>query len=113
MSDSIRKLDILRSFHKAQNAKSYDNIGEELKAIKTELQLANDLKYLGETSGTSAPGNITSNATQSPYLEDQPYYNKEVRYNSERETDWKQVRSEEDNRRAAFNFRNLKKLNII
>ena len=113
MSDPIRKLDILRSFYKAQNAKSYSNMGEELKAIKTELQLANDLSALGETSGSSRAENAASNATHSPYLEDQPYYNKEVRYNSDRETNWKEVRSEEDNRRAAFNFRNLKKLNII
>lgn len=113
MTDPIRKLDIMRNLYKAQNAKSYSNIGEDLKAVKTELQLANDLSVLKEASVISEARINGSNATHSPYLEDQPYYNKEVRYNSDRETDWKEVRSEEDNRRAAFNFRNLKKLNIL
>lgn len=108
MSDPIRKVDILRSLYNANNIKSNSSLGDELKEIKTELKVANDLQ-----AGTQSVSNAIANATHSPYLEDQKFYNREVRYNSPRETSWKEVRSEEENLRAAYNARNLRKLNIL
>lgn len=111
MSDPIKKVDILRSLYNASNIRSNSSLGDELKEIKTELKIANDLQTDG--AGARSVANAITNATHSPYLEDQKFYNKEVRYNSERETSWKEVRSEEDNIRAAYNARNLRKLNIL
>lgn len=104
MSDLIKKIDILRSIYNARSIHTNNGMDDELREIKTELKIANDLQ-------TSS--NAITHSTNSPYLEDQKFYNKEVRYNSPRETSWKEVRSEEDNIRAAYNARNLRKLNIL
>jgi hypothetical protein len=104
MSDQIKKIDTLRSIYNAKSIHANNSMDDELREIKTELKIANDLQ---------STSNAITNATNSPYLEDQKFYNKEVRYNSERETNWKEVRSEEDNLRAAYNARNLRKLNIL
>lgn len=111
MSDPIRKIDIMRTLYNAQNTQTKENVGDELKQIKTELRIANDMKPTGEASGDVKT--LVGSASGSPYLTDQPYYNKNVIYNSPAETSWKDVRSEEDNRRAAYNAWNLKKLNIM
>lgn len=111
MSDPIRKVDILRSLYNAKSMKANSGLDDDLKEIKTELRIANDLRTDG--NGAESVANAITNSTHSPYLEDQKFYNKEVRYNSEKETSWKEVRSEEDNLRAAYNARNLRKLNIL
>lgn len=111
MSDPIRKIDILRSLYNTQSAQTKENIGEELKQIKTELRIANDVKATEEASADVKT--LVGSASGSPYLTDQPYYNKNVIYNSPAETSWKDVRSEEENRKAAYNAWNLKKLNIM
>lgn len=104
MSDPIKKVDILRSIYNSRSIHANNGIDDELREIKTELKIANDLQV-----ATAA----VTNSTNSPYLEDQKFYNREVRYNSPRETNWKEVRSEEENLRAAYNARNLRKLNIL
>jgi hypothetical protein len=111
MSNPINKINVLRSLYNAQNSKGDNNIDQELKEIKTELRIANDVKATDEA--TSDVKTLIGSAIGSPYLTDQPWYNKTVIYNSPTETNWKEVRSEEDNRRAAYNFANLKKLNIL
>lgn len=111
MSNPINKINVLRTFYNAQNAKGETNIGQDLKEIKTELRIANDVKATDEASSDVKA--LIGSATGSPYLTDQPWYNKTVIYNSPTETSWKDVRSEEENRRAAYNFANLKKLNIM
>jgi hypothetical protein len=111
MSNPINKISILRSLYSAQDAKAQHNIGDDLKQIKTELRIANDMKATEEAC--SDVKTLVNSATSSPYLADQQYYNKTALYNSPNETNWKEVRSEEDNRRAAYNSWNLKKLNIM
>lgn len=111
MSDSIKRIEGLRTLFNAKNTQSYSNLGEELRNIKTELKIANHESALAqeENNGKEPIGSATS----SPYLSDQPFYNKERIYNSPKETSWKDVRSEDDNRQAAYNIMKLKKLNII
>lgn len=103
MSD-IRKIDLLRSFYRSQNYGSSNEL-RELKEIKNELKVANDLRAREDEEIT--------NATGSPYLEDQPFQRKEVLFGSARETEWKDVPSYEETRNKTLAFRNLKKLNVI
>lgn len=113
MSESIKRINILRTIYNAKNDHTNTNVADELKQIKTELKIANDERAI---SGGSNNSDDTVDAiinTKSPYLEDQPYFKKELLYNSTKETDWKQVRSEEENNRAAYNAQKLRRLNII
>lgn len=100
----------MRTLYNA-NSKLNLNIADELNEIKTELKIANELS--ADAAEAQSPINPATRLTSSPYLQDQKFYMKEAVYNSPNETDWKQVRSEEDNRRAAYNARNLRKLNIL
>lgn len=102
--DGIRKIDLLRNLYRAQTAYSNNETVSELRQIKSELKLANDL-----TVEESPP----TNATGSPYLQDQPFQLKNVLYNSPQETEWRDVPSYEQTRENALAFRNLKKLNIL
>ena len=104
MSD-IAKINLLRNAYNALNGSSDSEIVRELKRLKSEVQVSNALKATEDTPINSA--------TNSPYLEDQPFYNKETLYNSKQETDWKEVRSYEEQKREALVFRNLKRLNIL
>jgi hypothetical protein len=105
MTNSITKANLMRSFYKSQEAGSSSETVRELKQIKNEIKIANDLSETEEAPLT--------NKTNSPYAPDQPAILKEVIYNSEEETDWKKVRSYEESRREAFVFTNLKRLNIL
>lgn len=102
--DSIKKVDFLRSFYKAQAGGANSDVVRELKEIKAEIKLANDMR---------AEETTPNNATGSPYLNDQSFQLRNVLFNSARETEWKEVPSYEQTRENALVFRNLKKLNIL
>lgn len=110
MSDPIRKVQIMRTLYNA-GSKLNLNLADELNEIKTELKIANELS--ADAAEAQSSVNSATGLTSSPYLQDQKFHLKEVLYNSPKEADWKEVRSEEDNRRAAYNARNLRKLNIL
>lgn len=103
----IKPVDLFRAARNAESSGSSNGSQEvkELRQIKSELRVANDLK--------SIEIDETNKLTHSPYLEDQSFFKKEQIFNSEKETDWKKVRSEEENRREALIYRTLKRLNII
>jgi len=105
MVDAIKKADLMRSFYKAQEEGSSSEVVRELKRIKNEIKISNDLRAEEEKPIT--------NATNSPYAPDQPGFSKEVVYNSAEETDWRKVRSYEESKREAFVFTNLKRLNVL
>lgn len=105
MSDGIKRLDSLRNLYKAQSGLSGSAVLGELKQITAELKIANNQNSADEKPITTS--------TNSPYLPDQPFYDKEALYNSPEEVDWKKVRSYEETKQNALVIRNLKKLNII
>ena len=104
MSDSVKRLEAARIMYKAQERSDLTRSEREMSAIKNELTILNN-----ENAYRSK---VITNATGSPYLTDQTYYLKDVVYNSEEETNWKEVKSYDElyNKTAAYN---LKKLNII
>ncbi len=105
MTDKVIRLDLLRSFYRAESRlKGNDNL--ELKDIANELKIANDLKASDDDAEIS-------NATGSPYLQDQRFQRKNVLFGSAEETDWKTVKSYEETRNKTLVFTNLKKLNIL
>lgn len=101
----IKRVDMLRNLYRATTPSTSSETVSELKQIKNELKIANDVKAREEDQIT--------NATNSPYLKDQPWYNKDVIANSEKETDWREVKSYEEAKNEVLIFRNLRKLNII
>ena len=111
MSDSIKRINVLRSMYNSRNTQLTSSTNEELRELKTELKIANDERALAQE--TNDVKTLIGSATSSPYLSDQPFYNQDRYYNSPKETSWKEVRSEEDNRQAAYNLMKLKKLNIL
>lgn len=111
MSDSIKRITTLRSLYNAKNTQLTSSTNEELREIKTELKIANEERALGQD--TNEVKTLIGSATSSPYLSDQPYYNKERLYNSPKEDSWKDIRSADENRQAAYNLMKLKRLNII
>lgn len=102
--DSIKKVDFLRSYYRANTASSGSEVVRELKEIKNELRVANNMR---------ADDVTPTNATGSPYLNDQTFQLQNVLFNSPRETEWKEVPSYEQTRENALVFRNLKKLNVL
>ncbi|QDK41529.1 hypothetical protein DOM21_08705 [Bacteriovorax stolpii] len=106
MTDGVRKLDLLRGFYRAQ-ARASGSESSELKEIASELKIANELKAQEEVEIT--------NATGSPYLQDQSWQKKGVLLGSAEETDWKKVKSYEEahDKTLPLSRENLKKLNII
>ena len=107
MSDytNVKRVDLLRNLYKAQSTYTSDRTVSELKEIKNELKIANDMKATDEEK--------VNNVTNSPYLKDQPWYNKEVVFNTTKENDWREVKSYEDAKSEVLIFRNLKRLNIL
>lgn len=96
----MKRVQMLRSFHNSRESGSSSETVRELKQIKSELRIIND-----ENSRKSAP---ITNATNSPYLADQSFQSPHVIFNSEQETQWKEVKSPEQLRQEV-----LRKLNII
>ena len=97
--------------YNSRNTQLTSSTNEELREIKTELKIANDERVSIQESNDVKT--LIGSATSSPYLSDQPFYNKERYYNSPQETSWREVRTEEENRQAAYNLMKLKRLNII
>lgn len=106
MTDGINNIERLRSFYRSRTLNNSGNAVESgLKEIVSELKIANDLKAREEAPIT--------NATGSPYLEDQPFYRQEALFGSPRETEWKKVPSYEETRNKSLSFALLKKLNVL
>lgn len=105
MSNGINKVDLLRNAYRANTLSGSSAEERVLQEIKNELKIANDLKVTDEEPIT--------NATGSPYLEDQSFQRKEVLFGSARETEWKNVKSYEETRNKTLAFTNLKRLNIL
>ena len=94
--------------YNANSTQLTTSTNQELREIKTELKISNDEKAMSlETSDVKT---LIGSATSSPYLSDQPFYNKERYYNSPKETSWREVRTEDENRQAAYNLMKLKRL---
>ena len=87
------------------------NMTVELRRLSTELKISNDERAMA--SDVADQTTLINSAKGSPYLQDQPNYKKDYFLNSPKETDWKEVRSEEQITRAAYNAQNLKRLNIL
>ena len=104
---TIKPVDLFRAARNAESSGSPNGTEEvkELRQIKSELKVANDLKSIDIEEATKL--------TKSPYLEDQSFFKKEQIYNTEKETDWKHVRTEEENRREALVYKTLRRLNIL
>ncbi len=98
--DTLKRINMLRSFHQSNESGSSSEMVRELKQIKGELKIIND-----EKARKVEP---ITNATNSPYLPDQTFQKAAVVYNSAEETEWREVKSAEELRRSA-----LRKLNII
>lgn len=52
-------------------------------------------------------------AKDSPYLKDRPFFNDQIRYHSDFETSWKNVKTAEESAQNVANWQKLKKLNIF
>lgn len=103
-SDSVKRLDAARNYYQAIKQPQSTEYGSELEDIKSELKILND--------ENAYKAKVITNATGSPYLPDQSFYDKDVVYNSAEETSWKEVKSYDQLYNKTVNL-NLKKLNII
>jgi hypothetical protein len=104
-SNDLKKIDNLRHLYKAQTPYSSNEQVRELREIANEIKISNDLAVGKDQQIT--------NATGSPYLKDQPYYKKDVILGSDKETDWREVKTYEEAKNEVLIFKNLRKLNII
>lgn len=107
-SDGITRINLMRSLYKSKEVGSANEMVRQLQEIKNELKIANDEAIRKEDPIT--------NATNSPYLTDQPSFKKDVIYGSSAEVEWKEVKSAEEiekERDEQFTESNKKKLNII
>lgn len=107
-SDSITRINLLRSLYQSQETGSSSEQVRVLQQIKSELKIANDEK--------SRENAAITNATNSPYLPDQVFYKKEIVYDSLTETSWREVKSAEATLKDAqttYLESNRRKLNII
>lgn len=98
--DALKRINMLRAFHQSREGGSSSETVRELKHIKGELKIMTD-----ENARVAEP---ITNATNSPYLTDQSYHDRSVIFGSEKETEWKEVKTAEQLRQSV-----LKKLNII
>jgi DNA polymerase III alpha subunit (gram-positive type) len=98
--DALKRVNMLRSFHKSNEGGSSSEMVRELKQIKGELKIIVD-------EGTRKNAPIT-NATNSPYLQDQDFQKPGVLLGSREETEWKEVKSAEQLKNEI-----LRKINII
>lgn len=98
--DVLKRINMLRSFHYASEGGSSSEQTRELRKIKAELKIFND-----EMARKTDP---ITNATNSPYLQDQEFQRPGILLGSAEETAWKEVKSSEQLQKEA-----LKKLRII
>lgn len=107
-SDGITRINLMRNLYKSKEVGSSSEMVRQLQDIKNELKIANDEAIRKEEPLT--------NATNSPYLADQPSFKKDIIYGSKAEVEWKDVKSAEEleqEREESFAESNRKKLNII
>ncbi len=105
-NDSIKNINNMRMSYNSISRNSYSSeTVKELQEIKTELQIANELK-----ANSDEP---TTNAVNSPYLPDQKFYKKEVVLDSPTETNWKKDLPSYEETHAKLVSYNIKKLNIL
>lgn len=107
-SDGITRINFLRKLYQSKETGSSSEEVRELQQIKNELKISNDEK--------TRDNNLITNATNSPYLQDQLSYKKDVIYNSTEETSWREVKTAEQTQeqaRASYLQSKLRRLNII
>jgi|GEM_PF-728360 len=107
-SDGITRINLMRSLYKSKEVGSSSEMVRQLQEIKNELKITNDENIRKEEP--------ISNATNSPYLTDQPSFKKDVIYGSPAEVEWKIVKSEaelEKEREEQLAESNKRKLNVI
>lgn len=107
-SDGITRINLMRSLYKSKEVGSSSEMVRQLQEIKNELKISNDENIRKEEPIT--------NATNSPYLTDQPSFKRDVIYGSQAEVEWKEVKSAdqlEKEREESFVESNRKKLNIL
>lgn len=107
-SDGITRINFLRQLYQSKESGSSSEVVRELQKVKNELKIANDERVRENKQIT--------NATNSPYLPDQVFYKKDVIYNSEAETSWREVKSREQvekETQETFLESNRRKLNVI
>jgi hypothetical protein len=103
-SDALSRIIANRSLYKTYEKPGSTETERQLNAIKGELVVLNN--------ENAYKNQAISNATGSPYLKDQDFYKSDVLYNSAEETEWKEVKTYEEQYDRVASF-NLKKLNII
>ncbi len=106
MSDNIlKKIDIRRAIYRDSVPQNTPQDVKVLREIKSELQLQTDIS-------AEAIEEKSTNAINSPYLQDQSWFNPRIIKNSPKESEWKEVKTYEE-MRESYAFGNKKKLNII
>lgn len=103
--DIIRRIDLRRAIYKNNIDSNSSELVRSLQEIKSELKLQTDVQAVKDQE-------TSSNGVRSPYLPDQMWHNPKIVYNSEREIEWKDVKTYEEVRGSEV-FQNKKKLNII
>lgn len=89
--DGLQRITQLRQRYQAQEAASTSEVVRELREVKTELKVLNDMNE------NLVAEKITS-ATNSPYLPDQIWYKKEVVFGSPEESKWQKPQDYKEDR---------------
>ncbi len=103
--DIIRRIDLRRAIYKSNIDHTSSELVRSMQEIKSELKLQTDIQAIKDQE-------TATNGTRSPYLPDQMWHNPKIIFNSEKETEWKEVKSYEELRGSSV-YENKKKLNII
>lgn len=103
--DIIRRIDLRRAIYKGNIDSNSSELVRSLQEIKSELRLQTDVQAIKDQEAST-------NGARSPYLPDQMWHNPKIIFNSEKETEWKEVKSYEELRGSQV-YKNLKKLDII
>lgn len=103
--DIIRRIDLRRAIYKSNIDSNSSELVRSMQEIKSELRLQTDIQAIKDQEAST-------NGIRSPYLPDQMWHNPKIVYNSEKETEWKDVKSYEEVRGSAV-YLNKRKLDII
>lgn len=103
--DIIKRVDLRRAIYRSNIDSTSSELVRSLKEIKSELKLQTDIQAIKDQESFT-------NAIRSPYLPDQMWHNPKVILNSEKETEWKEVKSFEELRESSA-YDSKRKLNIV
>ncbi len=103
--DLLKRIDIRRAIYKNNSTPNSSELVRAVNEVKNELKVQTDIAAM------SADNEIT-NIKDSPYLPDQKWYRPLAIKGTDKETEWKKVKSYEEER-DSFAFEQTKKLNII